>query len=341
MSAENEYNEFVPRVHFELIPIKNLVSNQKYQRELSMIHVNKAVLNFDLNQINPIKVSRRDGTNYVFNGQHTAEIVAMASGSRDTPVWCMIYDDLEYTMEADIFANQMKNVKALTAVEIFNANCEAGNEDSLIIRDMIESYDMKVGSSPLPGNIMAIGTIETIYYKYGYKVLDRVLKLIIGTWEGEQKSFSANILNGVTRLICAYGTNLDDDVFKEKLGIISIKEITKVAKERRAGSLGYAEAMLIYYNKKLKHSLQWNLLYVTKNDKKKAKMNDGGDDISRDGTSRQVVGKLEDNDAGNITTGKDIRNTDKNNMAENNNPVVLDEEKVQPDNSRTKRKETA
>ena len=271
MNNDNSFSEYIPNVHFELIPIKNLVSNQKYQRDLSMIHVTKAAQNFDLNQINPIKVSRRDGVNYVFNGQHTAEIVAMVSGSRDTPVWCMIYDDLEYTEEADIFANQMKNVKALTAVEIFNANCEAGNEESLLIRDLIESYDMKVGSSPLPGNIMAIGTIESIYYKYGYDVLDRVLKLIIATWEGELKSFSANILNGVTRLICAYGDNLDDEVFKEKLGIISIKEITKIAKERRVGSLGYSEAMLIYYNKKLKHPLQWPQLYSSKNDKKKAK----------------------------------------------------------------------
>ena len=56
-----EYEDFIPKVHFELIPIKDLVSNQEYQRNLSMLHVKKAVENFDLNQINPIKVSRRDG----------------------------------------------------------------------------------------------------------------------------------------------------------------------------------------------------------------------------------------------------------------------------------------
>jgi len=88
------FNQFVPNVHFELVPIKDLVSNQDYQRSLSMAHVKKAVENFDFNQINPIKASRRNGVNYVFNGQHTAEIVAMVSGSRETPVWCMIYDDL-------------------------------------------------------------------------------------------------------------------------------------------------------------------------------------------------------------------------------------------------------
>ena len=262
MSNEsNDFSDYVPHVHFDLIPIKDLVSNQDYQRDLSMIHVTKAVRNFDLNQINPIKVSRRDGINYVFNGQHTAEIVAMASGSRDTPVWCMIYDDLEYTEEADIFANQMKNVKPLTAVEIFNANCEAGDEKSLLIRGLIESYDMKIGSAPLPGNIMAIAAIEAIYDKYGYSVLDRVLKLIIATWEGEPKSFSANFLNSITRMVYAFGDDLDDDVFKRKLSEVSIKEIIRDSKERRAGSLGYAESMLKVYNKNQRRQLEWNLLY--------------------------------------------------------------------------------
>ena len=264
-----EYANYVPNVHFELVPIKDLVSNQEYQRNLSMLHVKKAVANFDLNQINPIKVSRRDGINYVFNGQHTAEIVAMASGSRDTPVWCMIYDDLEYTEEADIFANQMKNVKPLSPLEIFNANCEAGNDKELLIRALVESYDLHISSSSLPGNIAAVATLEAIYDKYGYEMLDRVLKLIIMTWEGEPKSFSANIMNGIARLLYAYQDNIKDEIFKAKLGEVSIKEISETAKERRAGSLGYAEAILLIYNKKMRNALQWNMLYNNKFDPKK------------------------------------------------------------------------
>lgn len=135
-------SDFVPNVHFELIPIKDLVSNQEYQRNLSWTHVKKAVDNFDLNQINPIKVSRRDGVNYVFNGQHTAEIVAAVSGSRNTPVWCMVYDDLDYEREADIFANQMKNVKPLSPYDVFNGHCQAGNDKELMINALVESYDL-------------------------------------------------------------------------------------------------------------------------------------------------------------------------------------------------------
>jgi len=265
----NELSEFIPNVHFELVPIKDLVSNQEYQRNLSWCHVKKAVENFDLNQVNPIKVSRRNGINYVFNGQHTAEIIALASGSRDTPVWCMIYDDLDYSTEADIFANQMKNVKPLLPYEIFNANCEAGSDTELLIRGLVESYDLKISPGSAPGCICAVGALETIFQKYGYEMLDRVLKLIIMAWEGEPKSFSANMMNGLARFLYAYPGKISDEVFKEKLGEVSIKELSKTAKERRAGSLGFAEAMLIIYNKRMKNPLPWNDLYSNKVEKRK------------------------------------------------------------------------
>lgn len=257
-----ELLQFVPDVHFEQIPIKNLVSNQEYQRNLSAAHVRRAAAHFDLYQINPVKVSRRGGINYVFNGQHTIEIVALVSGSRDTPVWCMIYDDLDYAQEADIFANQLKYVKPLLPYEIFMANIEAGNDKQLIIKSLVESYGLIITSSKSPGGICAVATIENIYDKYGFHTLDHVLRLCIATWEGDVDSFSANILNGIARLISAYGDALKDDAFKERVGKCSARDLSRTARERRAGSLGYAESMLIAYNKKTRSPLPWAPLYV-------------------------------------------------------------------------------
>ena len=247
-----DFSNFVPNVHFEQIPIKNLVSNQEYQRNLSRSHINRAAEAFDLYQINPVKVSRRNGINYVFNGQHTIEIVALVSGSRETPVWCMIYDDLDYEHEADIFANQMKFVKPLIPYEIFMANIEAGNDKQLMIRDLVETYGMVIGASKKPGAICAVSTLEFIFDKHGYHALDRVLRLIIGAWEGDYNSFSANIMKAVAKLVVVYKDALNDDLFKEKLGAISIKQLTRTAKERRAGCMGYAEVMVLEYNGKKK-----------------------------------------------------------------------------------------
>ena len=58
----------IPDVTFELIPICNLVSNQDYQRPLSEGHIRETIEEFDPYQINPIKISRRDGINYIIDG---------------------------------------------------------------------------------------------------------------------------------------------------------------------------------------------------------------------------------------------------------------------------------
>ena len=220
-------------------------------------------------QINPVKVSRRNGINYVFNGQHTIEIVALVSGSRETPVWCMIYDDLEYTQEADIFANQLKYTKALTPYEIFNANIEAGNDKQLMIRDLVESFGLKIAHTKTPGAICAISTLESILDKYGFHVLNRTLTLCCGTWEGDYNSFSGNILMGIARLIVAFGDTMKDETFKEKLGCVSTRELIRSAKERNNGSMGYAEAMLSFYNRRMKPGLPWGKLYSAKSKGKK------------------------------------------------------------------------
>ena len=253
---------FVPQVTFEQIPIKNLVSNQIYQRNLSSKHVRRVASSFDPYQINPVKVSRRNGTNFVFNGQHTIEIIALVSGSRDTPVWCMVYPDIAYEEEADIFANQMRFNKPLTPYEIFKANIEAGNDRQLIIKDLVESYHLEISSKKMHNGICAIAALEYIIDKYGYHALDRTLRLCVNAWEGDVNSLSANMLKGLARMVVAYGEELKDDQFIDRAGRSSAKDVSRTARERRSGSVGYAEAMVNVYNYRVKYGLHIEKLYA-------------------------------------------------------------------------------
>ena len=255
-------NRFVPDVVFEKIPISNLVSNQNYQRNLSESQILKAAEEFDLYQINPVKVSRRDGINYVFDGQHTIEIVALVSQSRETPVWCMIYNDLQYEHEAQVFAEQQKHSRPLCPYDIFIAQIESRSEKHLMIKSVVESYGLDIASNcRSSGTICAVSSLEKIYDKYGFSVLDRTLRLCVGTWEGEQYSLSANMICAVARLASVYGESLSDEVFKDRLGQYTAKTIGRTAKERHPGSLGYAETLVMYYNKKCKYRLSMKKLY--------------------------------------------------------------------------------
>lgn len=106
-----------------------------------------------------------------------------------------------------------------------------------------------------------VSTDNPIYDKYGQAVLDRTLRLAAATWEGENNSFSGNILMGIARIVVAYGDTVRDDVFKDHVGRVSVKAIIRAAKERRPGALGYSEAMIIEYNKKSKFRLSLKTLY--------------------------------------------------------------------------------
>ena len=255
----------IPDVTFELIPIKNLVSNQEYQRPLSEGHIRKALEEFDVYQLNPIKVSRRDGVNYVIDGQHTIEIVATESGSRETPVWAMVYDDLKYTSEAHIFADQQKHVKNLMPYETFKAHIEAGDEKQKMIEATCKSYGLAITSQQQPNGICAVSTLERIYDRYGQDVLDTTLRLAVQTWEGETNSLSGNILMGIARIVVAYGDSIKEDVFKDHVGGLTLYEIIRTAKERRPGALGHSEAMILAYNAKNKYRLSLRTLYGGKN----------------------------------------------------------------------------
>ena len=266
----------IPDVTFELIPIRNLVSNQDYQRPLSEGHIRKTVEEFDIYQVNPVKVSRRDGVNFVFDGQHTVEIVASVSGSRDTPVWCMVYE-MQYTEEAHTFANQQKHVKSLVPYETFKAHIEAGDPKQMMIKSIVESYGLKVTSTQQLNGVCAISTLEKIYDKYGQAVMDSALRLAVGTWEGEANSLSGNMLMAIARILVAYGDSLKEDVFKDHLGQVSVKSIIRTAKERRPGAMGFAEAMMIQYNLKNKRRLSLRTLYGAK-DMTFEETDDGGED---------------------------------------------------------------
>ena len=205
--------------------------------------------------------------NYVFDGQHTIEAVALVSNSRETPVWCMIYDHLCYEHEAHIFAEQQKHHRSVAPYDTFNAHLESGSEKHLLIRDLVLSYNLELGSTQKRhGTICAIAALENIFDTYGYHVLDKALRMLVSTWEGEMYSLSDNTLNAMARLIAAYGDALNEEAFKERLGLIPMKTIIRTARERRPSSLGYAEAMLVFYNKKCRYRLSMRKLYGTASD---------------------------------------------------------------------------
>ena len=252
----------IPECTFELIPIHNLISIQDYQRGLNERHVDEIVKDFDVRFLNVVKVSRRNGKNYVFDGQHTMETVAQKSGSRDTPVWCQVYCDLDYQDEAKIVADQDEHSKPLSSYEKWKAHIEAGDVKQREINELVQSFQLPISRSGLKRGICAVCTLERIYDKYGLDLLRQSIDLALKTWDQERNSLSGCMLMGIAILLHTYGLRLHKDVFIRTLGKVPVLNIIRKARERRPGSMGYAEALIVFYNgNKNKFSLPMHILY--------------------------------------------------------------------------------
>lgn len=75
-----------------------------------------------------------------------------------------------------------------------------------------------------------------------------MLRLCVDTWEGEAISLSGKMLAAVAKLAAAYGDQLNEDIFVEKLGAVPVKQLMRNAKERGHGSSGLAAVLLEEYN---------------------------------------------------------------------------------------------
>lgn len=101
--------------------------------------------------------------------------------------------------------------------------CFPGGVKQSMINDMVATYGLKITKGYAPNGICAVSALEYIYEKYGHEILDRTLRLVLGTWEGDRMSLSSGILKGTARMVAIYGDQLDEEMFKDHVGKVSAK----------------------------------------------------------------------------------------------------------------------
>lgn len=87
----------------ERIPIRDLVYSSNIPGKMLELPSDSPVFEDDKVHIPPVVVLRRDGVNYIVNGQHTIDIVVCLTQSRDTAIWCKVYENVTFNSEEEIF----------------------------------------------------------------------------------------------------------------------------------------------------------------------------------------------------------------------------------------------
>lgn len=235
---------------------KYLISDPAYQRTVDMNRVKRIVSEFNPNLVNPIKVSRRGGQYYVFDGQHTLSALKMVYGAKGNfKVNCLVYEGLTQKEEAELFAEQTGISRKVKANAKFKALCVAGNEEIIRWKNVTEHMGVKMDFSEGKARykIVACTKAYRIWNNTTEREYREILEIIIKAWNGEAESFNTEILGGVYEFYKQYKGQFKKEILSKQLSKVSPMYIIR---EGKLSSIGadkrFAKQIAYAYNKNLR-----------------------------------------------------------------------------------------
>lgn len=244
-------NYSTPEYEYKQVNTKDIFVDPLYQRELNNTKVNKIVREWNPYLVNAVKVSYRDGKLWVFDGQHTIASTKAKRGGRDCMVDCKVFYGLTRLDEMELFIAQNGASSAVKTREKFRALYNNGDPE---IRDMVRSCGM-VGirvdftAGKASNKIIAVSSLFKAYKLLNSDELKDMLMIVKEAWQGVPESFSAEILNGMTKFYTAYRGDFNRKRLVSRLAKQNPTVIVRDGKVvATAGASRYARVILGIYN---------------------------------------------------------------------------------------------
>ena len=236
-----------------VINTADIFSNAGYQRPIDVKEVRKIVTHWDENQVNPPKVSYRNGKFYVFDGQHTINALKLRNNGKDVDVLCRVYTGLTYEDEARLFAAQNGISKAVSKAQRVKALYEAKDPDVMAVLEIVLSHGRSDLSamSDASKQFWAFAKALDIYKKRGANRVDTIMGIIDLAWGTDFDGYRSKILSGLNILLDTYPNEVKVGELAKRLSLVTP---TKIEAEAAAdnihrGAKGYAFQMVLAYNK--------------------------------------------------------------------------------------------
>lgn len=250
------------KVKNKLLAVDDLQVCGAYQRMIVKSRVSAIVKKFDADAFGSLCVGEReDGSYWIVDGlqRHTA---AQALGL--SQVRCDVFASSGPAHEARIFRHKNKDRTAVSAVTVFKALLQEGDQQALAIRSAVENAGLSLSLGPgrsakaWPA-VCCVGALRNIYELAGADHLTRVLNIVTEAWKGEVDATRGTILDGLS-LFVHRAENVDDKRLSRKLKAIEPMAILRFADSQRGligggRSSAVATAFLNFYNKGLSKKL--------------------------------------------------------------------------------------
>ena len=250
--SPNEYFDYA------VLPAKDLVSSQEYQRNINKRHIKGIMDDFDPYQVNPIKVAYRNGKYYVFDGQHTLSTLICLFGI-NTLVPVMVFKKITYEMEAGLFAEQDRHKKKLGKEEVLHALYEKKDPGVICFKKICESYGFECDFNPSvkTGKISSYAYLfDKIYRDKGAQRLEKMFRILTRAYGNESMATNSYTLKALNCFLDYY-EDLNNPAFRENILVKALKSLTpEVIRDRgkadntRIKDKRFAAQILVAYNDK-------------------------------------------------------------------------------------------
>jgi len=234
------------------IEIDKLTIDPGYQRALGKSQVNKFVANFDPLALMVIAVSERaDESLVVIDGQ--TRVAACLEAGADK-ISARIFMGLERAREADLFL-KLNDRRFVTALDKWAARHIVGQEQCLIITDVLKTHGLRVPKSPNTGqrSILCVAALDDVYEQSGAIGLGQMIEVLKRSWPDlPDKSKSAPVIRGIALFNQIYHPVDTDELVKRLAGVSFLetyqRAITLHRDYRGNLALFFALSMLYRYN---------------------------------------------------------------------------------------------
>lgn len=207
-----------------------------YQRKLCGSRVNRIVQEFDPDLVNYIKCSRRkNGTLYIFDGQHTRAALERRNGNKPVMVQCRIYefagltDSERYDLECKLFAKQNGIARDVPLGEKLIAEFKSKDPKATEFYNCsnIAGLVMDFTRAGGEGKIRCVREALRAWEMLGDDLYQDMLRIIVETWGLDEDGLRGEIIGGLAIFINAYRGRYDRKRLVKKLSVKKPVEIIR------------------------------------------------------------------------------------------------------------------
>ena len=245
------------------------------QREFNEKRAKDIAKNFSWDKFIAPEVSVRNGKYWVIDGQHRIAALRMAIGDKASII-CHVHTNLTEEEEREIFINQKRIVKPLTANEILRVMYLAADKDvcEMVRGATLAGWVVDFKARKRDGCMSQTRTLMMLYQELGAKAYTDMLQCMKAAWNGNKESTVRDILMGMGKFYQVYAGKFDS---KDLAADLKKTDPVVVRREGHAlvgtsagrmwmdsirWGIPFAQVILRAYNKGRRNKLDESLLFA-------------------------------------------------------------------------------